>query len=156
MKLPEARLAASSAPNCRFEVFYVPANTAQTLPRPSSRKNRSESARRGLDSSRRTDLLARPTGLPHAGSLTRLARGEACKSEQSRRAGRNMHARDGCVDAGPFAVAGEEKGQRVARVQCCVYAVARPLCVRDGIRGIGQVWCWGSLAGQGVETTAGK
>ena len=39
-----------------------------------------------------------------------------------------MHARDGCVDAGPFAVAGEEKGQRVARVQCCVYAVARPLC----------------------------
>ena len=35
-----------------------------------------------------------------------------------------MHARDGCVDAGPFAVAGEEKGQRVARVQCCVYAAA--------------------------------
>ena len=34
MKLPEARLAASSAPNCRFEVFYVPANTAQTPPRP--------------------------------------------------------------------------------------------------------------------------
>lgn len=71
------------------------------------------------------------------------------------KAGRNMHAREGRVDAGPFAEAREEKGQTAAKAQCCAYAVARPL--RPGwIRGIGQVWCWGCLAGQGVETTAGK
>jgi len=39
-----------------------------------------------------------------------------------------MHARDGRVDAGPFAVAREEKGQTAAKAQCCACAVARPLC----------------------------
>ena len=53
-----------------------------------------------------------------------------------------MHARDGCVDAGPFAVAGEEKGQRVARVQCCVYAAAVSGMgfVGLGKCGVGGVW----------------
>ena len=52
-----------------------------------------------------------------------------------------MHAREGRVDAGPFAEAREEKGQTAAKAQCCAYAVARPLrgrCVRDGFVGLGK------------------
>lgn len=56
-----------------------------------------------------------------------------------------MHARDGRVDAGPFAVAREEKGQRaveaqVLRVRRCAAAVSGMGFVGLGKCGVVGVW----------------